>query len=120
MATEAVDGFIVDGGLDCFVVRRFPRLLEMEQRYGVTGDPLFSRVFRWERGMPQYTMGHLARVETIEARTGTIQGLALAGGSYRGVGLPNCIESGERAVSKVLGEWGIELGEDSDRPKRAH
>ncbi|HUL37578.1 MAG TPA: protoporphyrinogen oxidase [Thermodesulfobacteriota bacterium] len=80
--------------------------------------PLFSRVFRWHLGMPQYTLGHLDRVSLIEDRSAHIPGLALAGGSYRGVGVPNCIESGERAVSKVLGEWGIDLAEDHTEEKR--
>jgi oxygen-dependent protoporphyrinogen oxidase len=80
--------------------------------------PLFSRVFRWYLGMPQYTLGHLKRVELIEGRSTQIPGLALAGGSYRGVGVPNCIESGERAVSKILGEWGIDLAEDHIEEKR--
>ncbi len=79
---------------------------------------LFSRVFRWPLGMPQYTMGHLERVERIERRSEQIPGLAFAGGCYRGVGIPNCIESGERAVSKILKEWGIELAEDSIEEKR--
>jgi oxygen-dependent protoporphyrinogen oxidase len=80
--------------------------------------PLFSRVFRWHLGMPQYTLGHLDRVTLIENQSAQIPGLALAGGSYRGVGVPNCIESGERAVSKVLGEWGINLAEDHVEGKR--
>ena len=83
-------------------------------------EPVFSRVFRWNLGMPQYTLGHLDRVDEIEARTAEVAGLALAGGGYRGVGIPNCIESGERAVSKVLGELGIELTEDRVEEKRAH
>ncbi len=93
---------------------------EMRDILGIKGEPLFSRVYRWHLGMPQYTMGHLGRVETIEQRSAQIPGLALAGGSYRGVGIPNCIESGERAVSKVVGEWGIELAEDAVEPKRVH
>ena len=80
--------------------------------------PLFSRVFRWHRGMPQYTLGHLDRVALIENHSAQIPGLALAGGCYRGVGVPNCIESGERAVSKVLGEWGMDLVEDRAEGKR--
>ena len=80
--------------------------------------PLFFRVFRWHRGMPQYTLGHLDRVALIEDRSVQIPGLALAGGSYRGVGVPNCIESGERAVTKVFGEWGIDLAEDHVEEKR--
>lgn len=93
---------------------------ELRQVLGVKGDPLFSRVYRWHLGMPQYTMGHLGRVETIENRCTEIPGLALAGGSYRGVGIPNCIESGERGVTKVLAEWGIELAEDQVEEKRVY
>lgn len=81
-------------------------------------NPLFTRVYRWPFGMPQYIMGHLNRVELIEKRSAEIPGLAIAGGSYRGVGLPNCIESGERAVSKILNEWGIDLAEDHIEEKR--
>ncbi len=80
--------------------------------------PLFSRVFRWHLGMPQYTLGHLERIARIDDRSARIPGLAIAGGSYRGVGVPNCIESGERAVSKILGEWGIDLAEDRAEEKR--
>src|SRR4030065_643668 len=80
--------------------------------------PLFSRIFRWHLGMPQYTLGHLERVALIEDRSAQIPGLALAGGSYRGVGVPNCIESRERAVSQILSEWGIDLAEDQAEEKR--
>jgi oxygen-dependent protoporphyrinogen oxidase len=79
---------------------------------------LFSRVFRWYRGMPQYTLGHLDRVALIENHSAQIPGLALAGGCYRGVGVPNCIESGEKAVSKILREWEIDLHEDHVEEKR--
>jgi oxygen-dependent protoporphyrinogen oxidase len=80
--------------------------------------PLFSRVFRWHLGMPQYTLGHLERIGRIDDRCIQIPGLAIAGGSYRGVGVPNCIESGERAVTKILGEWRMDLAEDHAEEKR--
>jgi oxygen-dependent protoporphyrinogen oxidase len=80
--------------------------------------PLFSRIFRWHLGMPQYALEHLDRIALIENRSAQIPGLALAGGCYRGVGVPNCIESGERAVSKVLSEWGIGLAENHVEEKR--
>jgi oxygen-dependent protoporphyrinogen oxidase len=83
-----------------------------------SAKPLFSRVYRWYRGMPQYTVGHLDRVVLMEERSAHIPGLVLAGGSYRGVGVPNCIESGERAVSKILGDWGMSLAEDHVEEKR--
>jgi oxygen-dependent protoporphyrinogen oxidase len=99
------------------IVRR-----ELEDILGLSSSAelLFSRVFRWDRGMPQYTIGHLDRIEYLEERAREIPGIALAGGSYRGVGIPNCIESGEQAVSKSLGEWGIEMAEDSAEEKRVY
>ncbi|MDA3937449.1 MAG: protoporphyrinogen oxidase [Actinomycetota bacterium] len=82
--------------------------------------PRFARVYRWENGMPQYTMGHLSRVEEIETLTAEIPGLALAGGGLRGVGVPNCLESGEAAASKVMAEWGVHLAEDTATEKRVY
>ena len=92
-------------------------LSELRGVLGVKGDPLMKRVFRWDKGMPQYTLGHLDRVATIDAWTAQTAGIALAGGSYRGVGVPNCVESGEAAVSKVLGDLGITLAEDEEAAK---
>ena len=84
-------------------------------------QPVFAKVYRWNGGMPQYTLGHLDRVDEIERRSAGIRGLALAGGAFRGVGVPNCIESGERAVTKVLADLGILLEEDAVPPvRRAH
>ena len=81
-------------------------------------QPVFARVYRWDGGMPQYTLGHLERVDEIERRSAAIPGLALAGGAFRGVGVPNCIESGERAVTKILGDLGVVYEEDTTQPGR--
>ncbi len=82
--------------------------------------PLFARLYRWDKGMPQYTLGHLDRVDEIEARTAAMGGIRLVGGGYRGVGVPNCLDSGEKAVRELLGEWGWTLAEDFQDTKRAH
>jgi oxygen-dependent protoporphyrinogen oxidase len=105
-----------DGELEDIALAEYVELLGVR----VGARPIFTRVFRWERGMPQYTMGHLDRVEEIEARVGTMRGLALAGGGYRGVGVPNCLESGEKAAAKLLAEWGIECAEDAAEETRVH
>jgi protoporphyrinogen/coproporphyrinogen III oxidase len=55
-------------------------------------------VFRWPRAMPQYTLGHLERLATIERRLAGWPGLFVAGNAYRGVGIPDCIASGEAAA----------------------
>ena len=69
---------------------------------GITGRPLFSDVARWENSMPQYAVGHLARVEEIETAVSQFSGLTLAGNAYRGAGIPDCIRSGERAAEILM------------------
>jgi oxygen-dependent protoporphyrinogen oxidase len=69
---------------------------------GIVGPPLLSRVARHPASMPQYEVGHLDRVAAIEARLSAWPGLALAGGAYRGVGIPDCIRSGEAAAERIV------------------
>jgi oxygen-dependent protoporphyrinogen oxidase len=74
---------------------------ELRTLLGITAEPVLVRVHRHPRAMPQYTVGHLERVATIEARAGALPGLALAGAAYRGVGLPDCVHGGEAAADTV-------------------
>jgi protoporphyrinogen/coproporphyrinogen III oxidase len=71
---------------------------EVADVLGAREAPLFHRVFRWPNGMPQYTLGHLERVATIEQRAQQHPGLFLAGNAFHGVGIPDCIASGEAAA----------------------
>jgi oxygen-dependent protoporphyrinogen oxidase len=75
---------------------------ELQAALGITAEPRLARVARWPASMPQYRVGHLARVETIERRLLTLSGLHLAGGAYRGVGIADCVRSGEAAAEDVL------------------
>ncbi len=68
---------------------------------GVAADPVLTRVHRWRRGMPQYVLGHPDRLERIDAAVAEHLGLAVAGAAYRGVGIPDCIRSGEAAAESV-------------------
>ena len=65
-------------------------------------EPQLTRVARWPVSMPQYRVGHLTRVETIEHRVQTLSGLSLAGGAYRGVGIADCVRSGEAAAERAF------------------
>ena len=69
--------------------------------FDVRAEPTLTRVQRWPLGMPQYVLGHPERVERIEALSAEHSGLALAGAAYRGVGIPDCIASGEAAAESV-------------------
>lgn len=76
---------------------------QLAELLGARGEPLFSRVSRYWKAMPQYEVGHITRVDAIEAATGRHPGLALAGGAYRGVGIADCVHSGEEAAQRLLG-----------------
>jgi len=75
---------------------------ELNLTLGITADPLLSRVFLWEKAMPQYNLGHPEILKRIDAALKKYPGLALAGNGYRGIGIPDCIHSGELAVNKIL------------------
>lgn len=68
---------------------------------GLKGEPQFFEVQRWRGAMPQYHLGHLERLRRIEARVGELPGLRLAGNAYHGVGVPQCIDSGQRAAEEL-------------------
>jgi oxygen-dependent protoporphyrinogen oxidase len=72
------------------------------RRFDVVAEPTLTRVHRWPLGMPQYVLGHPERVARIEERLAGHPGLALAGAAYRGVGIPDCIASGEAAAESVV------------------
>ncbi|QDU39372.1 Protoporphyrinogen oxidase [Maioricimonas rarisocia] len=74
---------------------------ELRDILGVEGKPDFVRVARWHRKMPQYHVGHLERVQQIESLTRRSPGLFVAGNAYHGVGIPDCIRSGEQAAERV-------------------
>jgi oxygen-dependent protoporphyrinogen oxidase len=75
---------------------------ELRQMLGVHGEPDFGIVVRHERSMPQFHVGHVARVRRINDMMSHIRGIELAGNAYTGVGLPDCIDSGEQAAQRVL------------------
>jgi len=81
---------------------------ELRELLGITSEPLLTRIHRHPQAMPQYRVGHLERMARIDAALARHPGLALAGNAYRGVGIPDCIHSGELAaeqVSRQLDVW---------------
>jgi len=75
---------------------------ELDLTLDITAEPLVSRVFIWENAMPQYNLGHPEKLAEIDAALEKHPRLALAGNGYRGIGIPDCIHSGELAVEKIL------------------
>ena len=77
---------------------------ELSLTLGISTDPLLTRIYRWEKAMPQYNLGHPERLHRIERILSVHPGLALAGNAYQGIGIPDCIHSGEMAVQKIFSD----------------
>jgi oxygen-dependent protoporphyrinogen oxidase len=77
---------------------------ELSDLLGIETRPLLCHIHRYPRSMPQYRVGHLDLVERIEACLRDLPNLALAGSAYRGVGIPDCIHSGEEAAEKIVNQ----------------
>ncbi len=65
------------------------------------GDPEWRRIFRYSRGIPQYNVGHGARLDRIEGRLSNLPGIYLTGNSYRGIAINACIEEAGRIACRV-------------------
>ena len=74
---------------------------ELRVAMGITAAPIFHRIVRWDRAIPQYHLGHLERVARIERRLQNHPGLWLGGNAYHGVALNDCSEQGALLAEKV-------------------
>jgi protoporphyrinogen/coproporphyrinogen III oxidase len=75
---------------------------ELNLTLGIIAEPLLSRVYLWDKAMPQYNLGHPQILKRIDLALEKYPSLALAGNGYRGIGIPDCIHSGELATDRVL------------------
>jgi oxygen-dependent protoporphyrinogen oxidase len=73
---------------------------ELRSIMGVAAEPLFHRIYRWERANPQYDVEHLRRVDAVERALPP--GVWVTGSPYRGVGLPDCVHQGQMTAIQVI------------------
>lgn len=71
---------------------------------GLDATPVETRVTRWTDGLPQYPVGHHARVARVREHVAKLPGLAVCGAQYDGVGIPACIASAHAAVDQIQGD----------------
>ncbi|HET9998205.1 MAG TPA: protoporphyrinogen oxidase [Nocardioides sp.] len=76
-------------------------LVDLAEATGLAARPVDSRVQRWGGGLPQYAVGHLARVARIREAVTAVPGLAVCGAAYDGVGIPAVIASARRAAAML-------------------
>lgn len=77
---------------------------DLGELLGIRGKPLLVEISRRPASMPQYYVGHEARIDRIERRMARHAGLGLAGNAFHGVGIPHCIHSGQQAAERMLAD----------------
>lgn len=91
-------------------------LEDLNKTMSITDKPDFSIVTRWKESMPQYTVGHKQRIENVKKGVKEeLPGVFLAGSSFEGLGLPDCIDQAEQAVKEVIQY----LQENQAKPEKA-
>ncbi len=75
---------------------------ELRELLGIAADPAWTLVRRWPRALPEYAVGHTELVTRIEREASRLYGFALAGSAYRGVGIADCVRSGEAAARDLF------------------
>ncbi|GHC84603.1 protoporphyrinogen oxidase [Nocardiopsis terrae] len=76
-------------------------LADLARVTGLTGSPVQTRVTRWTDGLPQYAVGHAARVERIRSGVRRHPGLGVCGAAYGGVGIPACVADADREAGRL-------------------
>lgn len=77
--------------------------MELARILGPLPEPQVTIVRRWPHSLPQYGVGHLKRMEELEARVRNLSGLSLLGNGYRGVGLPDLVRDARAAARQMAG-----------------
>src|SRR5699024_6093618 len=78
-------------------------LEDIQKTMSISAKPEFSVVTRWIKAMPQYTVGHKDRIEKISQHMAeSLPGIFIAGSSFEGVGIPDCIGQAEKIVKQTL------------------
>jgi oxygen-dependent protoporphyrinogen oxidase len=74
---------------------------ELTSLMGITGPPIFSRLFRWTRQSPQYEVGHLQRIASIEQHVASLPGAFITGSGFRSIGIPDCIADARDTAARA-------------------
>ncbi|MDA8100655.1 MAG: protoporphyrinogen oxidase [Nitrospiraceae bacterium] len=77
-------------------------LEELDVIVGLKANPQFSRIYRWNRAMPKYTVGHMDRMALLDRLIDIHPGLHLIGCSYKGIGIGGCVAESQIAAEKIL------------------
>lgn len=78
---------------------------DLKRAFGLKNDPAFTIVTRWKQSMPQYTIGHETRMQSIRnILNEEFPHIKLVGSSYEGISVPDCVMQGKKCAEQLLNE----------------
>ncbi|MFA9557203.1 protoporphyrinogen oxidase [Evansella sp. AB-rgal1] len=103
-------GYVGRAGDDAIVSKSDEEIVEVVLKdlgkiMEINGKPEFYKVTRWKKAMPQYEVGHTTKLaEVNDGLKRDLPGVYIAGGSYKGIGIPDCIDQGKQAVTEIISQ----------------
>jgi len=79
---------------------------DLQDILGITAEPDFIRIFRHQKAIPQYVVGHAARLAAINVHLQRYPGLVLTGNAFKGVSLNDCVVNAWKTAQSLLPEAG--------------
>jgi protoporphyrinogen/coproporphyrinogen III oxidase len=76
-------------------------LSELKRIAQITEEPAFCKIFRWKDAMPEYSVGHAAKIVRLNELIRSNRGIAMTGNLFSGVGIPDCIRHAEETISTL-------------------
>jgi oxygen-dependent protoporphyrinogen oxidase len=77
---------------------------ELSDILKITADPVFVRIFRWQKAIPQYLIGHHEKLKKLDEQLQKHKGLYLTGNAYRGVSVNDCIANNLALAEKIVAD----------------
>jgi oxygen-dependent protoporphyrinogen oxidase len=70
---------------------------------GISAEPFDRLVQRWPGAMPQYVVGHAARLDELDRELADFPGLFVTGSAYRGSGIAACVAQAQATAERIPG-----------------
>jgi len=111
-AGRAPDGYalltsFVGGATNPAIIQKSPEDLvslvhrEIAPILSIRNQPIFSNVTLWPRALPQYNLGHVARLATLEKLRAKFPGLHFAGNYLNGPAIGTCVEHALKLADEI-------------------
>jgi oxygen-dependent protoporphyrinogen oxidase len=74
---------------------------DLREIMGLSAEPEYVKIYRHEKAIPQYLVGHAARLDAIEQQLQALPGLILTGNAFRGVSLNDCVLNATKTAQNL-------------------